>query len=313
MNSEPAISIVISTKGRPCELMQCITSIQNQNKKPGEILIIDAGDAPLSEDFFRRFKRDLIVEHIPAKVGLTKARNLGISKAKGDIILFLDDDTRLEPEYLQELVRVFLSDNYHKIGGVSGHIIDPDEKKAGSFCKKIQFTGRKFVGTIFFLPVERNGFFQPAGFPTSLPSGIPNILKVQCLYGANMAFRKEILTKFQFDEQLTGYCFMEDDDIAYRISRQYQNIYTPFARLHHFESPVSREGDAIRKKMLVINYHYLFIKNIPGTIPRKIIFWWSILGLIITDFIKVNPEGLRGIVMGILKIQKISSSSGAKP
>jgi GT2 family glycosyltransferase len=306
------ISIVISTKGRIAELRRCIISILKQTSIPYELVIVDAGEIPIPEVFFKPFREALDIRYIHAQVGLTDARNMGVLESKGELILFLDDDTELEPDYIEKLIDVFLSDYHHQIGGVSGKIIEQYNEPNPSLIGKIRRTGRKIIGRLFFLPVEKDGCFQPAGFPTSPPFDTRDIMQVQCLYGANMAFRREVLKKYKFDEALEGYCFMEDDDIAYRISREYINIYTPHARLRHFESPVSRDRDFARKKMLVKNYHYLFRKNFPHSFSRTMVFWWSILGLIITDIIVINPEGVMGLLAGIHEIRYTPFHKGSR-
>ena len=44
-----------------------------------------------------------------------------------------------------------------------------------------------------------------------------------------MAFRRNVLDEFRFDEQFKGYSFMEDCDISYGVSRKYKVMFTPFA------------------------------------------------------------------------------------
>ena len=108
----------------------------------------------------------------------------------------------------------------HRIGGVSGRIVDPQEGQNLPLLLKIKFTGRKIIGRLFFLPVEKDGFFHPAGFPTFPPSDVQEIVPFSvCM--EQIWHSGEVLEKYPFDETFDGYCFMEDDDIAYRISREY--------------------------------------------------------------------------------------------
>lgn len=301
-NDPERISVVISTKDRVDELRRCLGSILRQSALPHELIIVDAGEIPDPEHFLGPFNKILDIHYIPAKVGLTHARNIGIHESKGDLIVFLDDDTELDLDYMENMIAVFSCDRDHRIGGVSGKIIDPQEGQNPPFFLKIKRSGRNILGLLFFLPCENEGNFQPAGFPTFPPAGAQECMHVECLFGANMAFRREVMEKYPFDETLDGYCFMEDDDIAYRVSREYVNIFTPHARLMHFESPVSRDREFSRKKMLVKNYHYLFRKNIPYTVTRAVAFWWSLGGLVLTDILVRNPEGVKGLFAGIREI-----------
>jgi GT2 family glycosyltransferase len=303
-NDQGRVSVVISTKDRLDDLRRCLGSILRQSAPPHELIIVDAGEIPVPELFFGPFNKILDIHYISAKVGLTQARNIGIHESRGDLILFLDDDTELEPDYMENLIAVFSCDRDHRIGGVSGKIIDPQEVEKPPFFLKIKRSGRNILGRLFFLPCENEGNFQPAGFPTFPPGSAQECMHVECLFGANMAFRREVVVKYPFDETLDGYCFMEDDDIAYRVSREYVNIFTPHARVMHFESPVSRDREFSRKKMLVKNYQYLFQKNIPYTVTRAVAFWWSLIGLFLIEILVRNPEGIKGLFAGIKEIKR---------
>jgi GT2 family glycosyltransferase len=311
MGTDPErISVIISTKSRPADLARCIQSLGHQNIPPFELLVIDAAEDPLPESFFTAYQERFPVRNIRAEVGLTAARNLGVREAQGEILLFLDDDIELEQDYLEKIRDVFSSDISRTTGGVSGCIVGSSENPPPSVMRKIRVWGRSFIGRLFFLSMERDGFFQPAGFPTWLPAATQKILDTECLYGANMAFRKEVLLKYPFDESLEGYCFMEDDDIAYRVSREYRNRYTPYALLRHFESPASRDREYFRKRMLVQNYAYLFRKNFPQTFSRMLAFRWSLIGLLLCDITGFNPEGVRGLLAGIIDISRNAGRMG---
>ena len=76
-----------------------------------------------------------------------------------------------------------------------------------------------------------------------------------------MAFRKEILERHQFDERFHGYAYMEDGDIARRISYYKPLFFNPRAKLQHLESPAARDRVVDNSAMFVYNYRYLFFKN----------------------------------------------------
>ena len=179
-----ALLLLYQPKVAQSDLRRCIVSILHQTIIPYELVIVDAGEIAVPECFFEPFRKVLDIHYIPAQVGLTRARNIGIQKSTGDPILFLDDDTELEPDYIEKMADVFSADSKHQIGGVSGKIIDPQEGQNLPLFLKIRLTGRKIIGRLFFLPVEKDGCFHPAGFPTSPPLDAQDIMPVQCLYGA---------------------------------------------------------------------------------------------------------------------------------
>ena len=181
---------------------------------------------------------------------LTIARNEGIDNSIGDVVLFLDDDVILNKDYVKEIARVFDKNLEKRVGGVVGNILLENRQK--SFGAFIKYKITLLLETLFFLDqCAGDGKFRLSGFPTGrVELADDRIHEVEVLSGANMAFRREILNEFRFDEKLKGYVFMEDCDIAYRVSRKYKNIYTPFAKLVHNLSPTARDKEYARMKMV---------------------------------------------------------------
>jgi len=291
------ISIIIPTKNRFQDIIKCIESILIQTLLPDEIVIVDSSDTEeLKSNLDDLFHDKIAFKYIHAPLSLTQARNVGIKESTGDIIIFLDDDVILDKEYIKEIMHVFNNDLEKKVGGVTGNIINT-EIKSHSFKHLIGSNIMHILATIFFLFKYSDGKFQPSGWPTFTRSD--KVTKIECLSGANMAFRREMFDEFKFDENLHGYSFMEDDDISYRVSRKYQNIYTPFARLIHNVSPAARDKEHERMKMTIENHYYLFKKNFPQTLKHKFAFWWSVVGLFVLAIIGRNKEGLKGLMDGI--------------
>lgn len=310
-SSEPLkISVAISTKNREQDLKKCIESILIQNYKPYEIIIIDSSDTNDLESKLNLLcePKNTPLKYVHAEVSLTCARNIAIEKCTGDIILFIDDDVILDKNYIKEIVNVFYRDAEKKIAGVTGNIIAEGsnaEEVKKSFLYLINRKIVEILAKVFFLPRHGNGRFQLSGFPTLIYSkNINEVIVTEFLFGCNMAFRKEIVDEFKFDENLYGYCDLEDDDFSYRVSRAHRNVYTPFAKLIHNVSPVSRVEKYDKAKMRMENHYYLFKKNLPQTRKYKFAFWWSVIGLFVMAMIGRNKEVLKGLMNGLINIKR---------
>jgi glycosyltransferase involved in cell wall biosynthesis len=301
MDKTPKISVVIATKNRFHDIIKCIESILVQALLPDELVIVDSSDTTELKSKLDIPQNKIAFKYIHAMLSLTQARNVGIRGSTGDIIVFLDDDVILDNDYIKEMMHVFNNDLEKKVGGVTGNIINT-EIKNHSFKHLIGSNIMHILATIFFLFKYSDGKFQPSGWPTFTRSD--KITRVECLSGANMAFRKEIFNEFKFDENLRGYSFMEDDDIAYRVSRKYQNVYTPFEKLIHNTSPTARDKKYARMKMTIENHYYLFKKNFPQGFKHKFAFWWSVVGLFAMTMVNGNKEGMKGLMSGILNIKR---------
>jgi GT2 family glycosyltransferase len=100
----PPASIVIPTRARPSYLEVALGSIAPQAADAGaEVLVIDdAGPSPgiraLAERFGARY------EPHPGPCGLNVARNTGVERSHGELVVFVDDDVRASPRWLRALL-----------------------------------------------------------------------------------------------------------------------------------------------------------------------------------------------------------------
>jgi len=299
------ISVIIPTKNRTQDVIRCLGSISSQTILPDEIIIVDSSDTEELKSELNAFYA-LHIKYIHSKPGLTLQRNIGIRISSGDGIVFLDDDVTLDKNYIKEIMYVFDSYPARLIGGVTGEIVS--EEREETLIQRFGRFGSETFAVIFFLPRYGDGRFQLSGFPTMIKNGsVDKITNVEFLYGCNMAFKREVISRFKFDENLHAYSWGEDDDIAYRVSRKYQNICTPFARLVLNDFSPSTGGSKYAvMKMTIENHYYLFKKNFPQDLKHKVAFHWSVVGLFIREaimmVIKQDTNRLRGLVSGIQKI-----------
>lgn len=307
------ISAIIPTKNRFSDVIVCIESILQQTLLPDEIIVIDASDlTELEEILERKFSKNPIIKYIHSSPGLTLQRNVGVSVAIGDIIFFFDDDVVLEPEFIYEIQKVFLKDKKNEIGGVFGNILPPPSQRSKPFYYQIAaYLTLSFYWsftTIFLLSkIRKNGRFQKSGVST-FPYGYNTLLDVECVPGGLTAYRKEVFYYFEFDETLQGYCYMEDVDFSYRVAQQFRNVYTPYAKVVHNESPVSRDKRYENRKMRMINHYYLFKKNIPQDFWHVAAFWWSVIGQFLNEIVVLNYDGLRGLFDGFKRRGDLGST-----
>ena len=301
------ISVIICTKNRMQEVTKCIESVLTQTLLPDEIVIIDGSDTEaLNLEIKRRFNVEKIV-YIHSKPGYTYQQNIGIEASSGDIIIFLDDDVILDKDYIKNIIYVFDNDFGKKVGGVSGEIIA--ETQDDNLVKRIFKFGFQILITMFFLSRYGDGKFQLSGLPKVIKSGsVDKITNIEYLHGCDMAFRREVISEFRFGDDLPGYIGGADDDISYRISRKYQNIYTPFAKLFLQDVPSTIGSKYALMKKTIENHYYLFKKNLPQDFKHKFAFWWSVVGLFVREGIPMvvrgDSSGVHGLVSGMREVLK---------
>ena len=103
------LSVIVPTLHRSQDLEVLLESFISQTQSPLEILIIDQSDDTKTKELCLRFKKELPLKYTHSKIkSSTHNRNLGVRQAKGEVVVFLDDDTELEPDYLEQI------DNFYK-------------------------------------------------------------------------------------------------------------------------------------------------------------------------------------------------------
>ncbi len=102
------ISVIVPVYNTVRYLEQCLKSICNQTYSELEIICVDDGSTDGSEkivdDFAKRDKRIITVHQKNA--GESNARNIGLKKASGDYITFVDCDDWLELDMYEQLMNI---------------------------------------------------------------------------------------------------------------------------------------------------------------------------------------------------------------
>lgn len=101
------VTVAVCTCDRPASLARTLRSLEGQIRAPQEILVVDNGSRPGTEELLRRefpLVR-LVREPVP---GLDFARNRAIATANSDIVVFLDDDAVAEPGWVAAVVEPLL-------------------------------------------------------------------------------------------------------------------------------------------------------------------------------------------------------------
>ncbi|RDU72121.1 glycosyltransferase family 2 protein [Helicobacter brantae] len=107
MSKKPLVSVIIPIYNVAPYLRECLDSVLNQTYENLQIILINDGSTDESGSIAREYLNDVRVELFFVKNGgLSRARNLGMSEARGTYIYFIDSDDYIECNYIEEMVRV---------------------------------------------------------------------------------------------------------------------------------------------------------------------------------------------------------------
>lgn len=102
------VTVIIPCFKQAAYLSECIESVLAQTYKEIEIIVVDDGSPDTTAEIAARYPVKLIRE---VNKGLASARNAGIMNARGQLILPLDADDKLDENCIKELVRVAKATN----------------------------------------------------------------------------------------------------------------------------------------------------------------------------------------------------------
>jgi glycosyltransferase involved in cell wall biosynthesis len=109
MNPHMDCSVIIATHNRRPMLTRCLDCLRQQDLAPGrfEIVVVDDGSTDGTTDAVRARRDDVTVVPVSCaeRHGPAAARNRGLDVARGEIVVFVDDDTLVPPWFLSEHVR----------------------------------------------------------------------------------------------------------------------------------------------------------------------------------------------------------------
>src|SRR5437667_11815480 len=104
-STNPLFSIIIAAYNDWESLDQCLQSLAQQAGGPSfEVVIADDGSTGSAPEFIRQWQRyyPLTVDRQP-HAGISTARNRGAQISRGSILVFVDADSRLQPNCLAAL------------------------------------------------------------------------------------------------------------------------------------------------------------------------------------------------------------------
>ena len=124
------ISLILATLHRTHEVQALLTSLTQQTYSHFEVIIIDQNSDERITPLIQSFDQ-LDILHLRSAIGLSLARNVGLSHASGEIVGFPDDDCTYPPMLLQSIVAFFQQGAYPLL---TGKTIDPTSQQivAGS-------------------------------------------------------------------------------------------------------------------------------------------------------------------------------------
>jgi glycosyltransferase involved in cell wall biosynthesis len=274
-NFVPRISVVTPTYRRPAEVVGLLANLSQQTLQPAELILVDGA---LLEDKKTESVVAVQIDTVPFPVkyvrhdrGTAIQRNAGLELATGNLIAFIDDDVRLEPNFFEEVAKVYAQDSDGKVGGVVGYRTNLhfrlNERQRWRWYRRLRLLTTYEPGRYDFqtgYPI--NALMQP---PFS------GVRRVDFMTTACAMWRREVIDSgLRFDPFFRDYGVLEDAHFSLRAGREWELLQCGDAKCIEMSSP---NGRVDRKKIgfkSVVNYYYVFRDVVqPLTWQNKMRFW----------------------------------------
>ncbi|MEM0449176.1 MAG: glycosyltransferase [Methanomassiliicoccales archaeon] len=249
MNPEE-VSIVICTYNRKKWLQRCLQAIEKLSPPPGEIVVVDGPSSDGTREFLEKLERAEKIKLVtqPKLEGISIARNLGMEKARGKVVCFIDDDAIPCPEWMISLISGYDSP---KVGGVGGPVYYMDGTLA---------IGRSAIN------------YYGDWFDASRGHDLTGLLPI--MVGCNMSFRTEILRRIGGFDPYFRY-HQDEADACLRVLRTGHEIrYVEKAGVRHEWCEGSYRKDRLK---WYLRLRYMYGRNnahlVHKNFPEKVSFF----------------------------------------
>ncbi len=213
---KPSVSIIIVTWNGKKYLGECISSLLNQSYPNFEIILVDNASSDGTTEFVKENYPSVQVIQNSENLGFAKGTNIGILRAKGELVALFNQDAIADKDWLVNLVKAI-------------------EKSANTaaVAGKVFYYGDKYGKNAVFCTWSKVDPYT--GCPYNFNGDEPGS-EVDYLTGCAMLVKKKIIDEVGLLD--TGYFlyFDETDWCARMIRAGYDLVYVPSAIVWHVVS-----------------------------------------------------------------------------
>lgn len=264
------VSIIIPNWNGKKFLKTCLDSLRKQTLKDFEVVLVDNGSIDGSQEFIKRNFPEVKLIELDKNYGFSKGLNIGIIEAfknpKVKYVILLNNDTKSEPNWLKELMKMADS---------------PGNKKVGIFSSKILLMDRPKIldsaGLIF-----RNGYIQERGHGKRDRGQFDNKINIIGACGAAALYKREMLEEIGLLRE-EFFAYYEDSELAWRAWKNgWKAKFVPNAVIYHKGRATSYQNEKNARKFKTLDYQNLVwtVKNYGSCRSKVLLSLVFIKGMI---------------------------------
>jgi GT2 family glycosyltransferase len=295
------VAVVICTQQRPQSLKRFLDSLATQDRRPDDLIIVDASEDDATEELLREYPdiaaladRCLYFRVSGSLKGITHQRNFALNWVAVDLVVFFDDDVELLPGCLREMERVH-RDADHPVAGVGAFM----RNQAWPLSDSWVWRTRRRLGVVSNI---QPGRYHRSGI--SIPWNLPQaegLIEGDWLPGCAMMWKTALAREVGFYEGFTGYAQGEDLEFSLRARKYGKLFITGAAHVIHYYESSGRPEPFNKGYMSISNRYHIHRRALPDRTWRDIA-WFSYACLIDTLLLArhiIEPNQWKAILLQI--------------
>lgn len=281
------LSIIIVTWNSQKFITDCLTSVFSQKGISFEVFVVDNNSSDKTCEIVRKSFSQVNLICNPKNLGYAKANNQALELAKGQFILFLNPDTKLQADVLSKMLK-FAKEN-PQVSALGPQLLNADGTIQPS-CREFPKYSTliwEFTGLSHLFPKSntfgawRMGYFDHQ-----------KTIEVDQPMGSALLVRKDILDSLGFLDE--GFpIFFNDVDLCYRLKKANKKIiFYPEAKIFHYKG---KSIEMAKPKMIILSHlaFFRFFKKYKKGILNQILNYAFGAMLCLSALIRVLSYHLR--------------------
>jgi GT2 family glycosyltransferase len=289
------VSAIVPTKNRPALLAVAVRALLAQTVSVDELIVVDQSGDDLGArrvgalvaqlPIGRRPRLDYVLDG--TITGAAGARNTGLDRATGDIVLCCDDDVVADPRVVERLLA-----HYRIDPGCAGLAPVITNYPTPTRLRRIHYR-LFYVGPFHDERQPVYWFWRRYQEATRVP--------VRMFTGAMMSFRRSALGALRHDPRYRGASIGEDIDLCWSLWRRGARLaIATDARIVHNRAP---RPAARPEEAQIAAWGFLYHKHLPKTPGTRLAFAWYVVGVFAGAVVNALAEGsmapLRSALAGV--------------